>query len=410
MKNHYPISITNEIGKLKTVILHRPDEEINRIIPQNLSFSLFDDTPYLNDMQKEHDAFADLLRQKGVAVLYLVDFLTEIFKNPATKKEILTYILGRDILDCSYIKSCIFNYLMNLESVTTARCLIQGLSATDIAPLKTRPVISDYMPEKNMFYLLPLPNTYFMRDAAAVIDNGLSIHTMKNSVRMRESRIARAIYEYHPVFADNVPLWYDNNSENSCIEGGDILVVGNSSVVVGCSQRTDTAAVQILAENLFAQNADIDAVYAVELPKMRAFMHLDTVFTMVDYDQFIIYPLLNEHRNVVKITRSANAYPHFQRMDNLKAALCDALKVKHLNFIQSGGNDPVAAAREQWNDSTNTFVIAPGEVVAYSRNEISNEILTKNNIKVYAIKGSELVRGRGGPRCMTMPLCREKIH
>ncbi len=410
MNTPFQINITSEIGKLKHVILHRPDEEINHIVPQNLGFSLFDDTPYLSDMQKEHDAFADLLRQHGAAVHYLTDLLGDILKSPATKKEILTYILGKDITGCNYIEACIFEYLMNLDAAGTARCLIKGLSVTDVAKFKTQPVISDYMPEKYMFYLLPLPNAYFMRDAAAIIGNGISVHTMKNTVRMRESRIARAIYEHHPLFSGNVPLWYDNNLQSSSIEGGDILVINDSSVVVGCSQRTDAAAVQILAENLFSQNDDMRAVYAVELPKIRAFMHLDTVFTMIDYDQFTIYPLLDQNMNVVKIMRSAGGCPQFQRMDSLKVALCDALGVTHLNFIQSGGNDPVVAAREQWNDSTNTFVIAPGEVIAYNRNEISNEILAKNNIKVHTIRGSELVRGRGGPRCMTMPLCREKIN
>lgn len=406
-----PIRITSEIGKLKTVILHRPDEELHNIVPQNLEMVLFDDIPYLKGMQKEHDDFASVLTSFGANVIYIKDMLADILQNKSTKKEILHQIIEKDILGCDYIEQCILDYLFDLDAQNTAACLIKGLSVTDVAKIKKQEVLGDYMPQMYMFYMSPLPNMYFMRDSAAAIGEGLSIHTMKNPIRKRESRIVRAIYAHHDFFAGkNVPLWYDNNIQSSTIEGGDILVLSASSVVIGLSQRTDASAVQILADNLFKQNSQIQNVYAVQLPRMRAFMHLDTVCTMVDHDKFTIYPTIDEHMNIVKMTRSSNNQLRFVKMDNLKATLEDALNTKHVDLIKSGGGDPIIAAREQWNDSTNTFVLSPGVVVAYDRNEISNEVLETHGIKVIRIKGSELVRGRGGPRCMTMPICREEIE
>jgi arginine deiminase len=231
---------------------------------------------------------------------------------------------------------------------------------------------------------------------------------MKNTIRGRESSIIRAIYTYHDFFnSRHVPLWYDNLARGGSLEGGDILVLSDSSIAVGVSQRTDASAVQILADNLFKLNSGVKNVYAVQLPKIRSFMHLDTVCTMVDYDKFTTYPLIGENMNIVKITRGKDCVS-YKRMETLKSALQDALNIKSIQFIENGG-DAVTAAREQWNDSTNTFVISPGVVIAYDRNEALNEILEKNGIKVIAVKGSELVRGRGGPRCMTMPVCRENI-
>ncbi len=404
------INITSEISKLKTVILHRPDEELHNIVPQNLEMVLFDDIPYLKGMQQEHDDFASVIITFGANVIYIKDLLADILEDKKTKKDILHQIIEKDILGCDYIEQCILDYLFDLNASETAKCLIKGLSITDVAKIKKQEVLSDYMPQMYMFYMPPLPNMYFMRDGAAAIENGLSIHTMKNPIRKRESRILRAIYKHHEFFnKNNVPLWYDNNIQSSTIEGGDILVTSSASMLVGLSQRTDASAAQILANNLFYQNSRIQDVYAVQLPKIRAFMHLDTVCTMVDYDKFTIYPSIDEHMNIIKMTRGKNNQIHFTRMDSLKSTLQDALNTKHIDLIKSGGGDPIIAAREQWNDSTNTFVLSPGVVIAYDRNEISNEVLEKHDIKVIRIKGSELVRGRGGPRCMTMPICREEI-
>jgi arginine deiminase len=404
------INIVSEIGKLKTVILHRPDEELHNIVPQNLEMVLFDDIPYLKGMQQEHDDFASVITSFGSNVIYIKNLLADILKDKKTKKDILHQIIEKDILGCDYIEQCILDYLFDLNALDTAKCLIKGLSITDVSKIKKQEVLSDYMPQMYMFYMPPLPNMYFMRDGAAAIENGLSIHTMKNPIRKRESRILRAIYTHHEFFNKNhAPLWYDNNIQSSTIEGGDILVPSAASVLVGLSQRTDASAAQILANNLFHKNSHIQNVYAVQLPRIRAFMHLDTVCTMVDYDKFTIYPSIDEHMNIVKMIRGKNNQIHFTKMDSLKATLQDALNIKHIDLIKSGGGDPIIAAREQWNDSTNTFVLSPGVVIAYDRNEISNEVLENHGIKVIRIKGSELVRGRGGPRCMTMPICREEI-
>jgi len=403
------INITSEIGKLKKVILHRPDEELHNLVPHNLELSLFEDIPYLKEMQKEHDDFAKAISSFGADVIYIQDLLCDILQDKKTKLKILKEIIRNDILGCEYIKECIYNYLYDLDADLCAKYLIKGLSVKDVEKIKTREIISDYMPDMYMFYLSPLPNMYFMRDAASIIGCGLSVHTMKNPVRNRESHIIRAIYNYHDFFKKaTVPLWYDNQNQGSTIEGGDILVLSKNSVAVGISQRTDASAVQILADNLFKQQCDIKNIYAIQLPKIRAFMHLDTVCTMVDHDKFTIYPTIDDNLNIVKLTRGKGCI-NYRRIDTLRSALEDALNITSVQLIKSGGGDPIVAAREQWNDSTNTFVLSPGVVIAYDRNEISNNILEKNNIKVIALKGSELVRGRGGPRCMTMPVLREDL-
>lgn len=407
--NLQKVNITSEIGNLKTVFLHRPDGELLNLVPQNLEMSLFEDIPYLKAMQQEHDSFAGAVSSYGAQVLYIENLLCDILKDKNTKTKILNEIIRNDILGCDYINKCIMSYLYDLDAKDAARCVIAGLNVKDIEHIKTREVLSDYMPQMYMFYISPLPNMYFMRDAAAVIGQGLSIHSMKNPVRNRESHIIRAIYNYHDFFANiNAPLWYDNLNQGSAIEGGDILVLNKTSVAVGISQRTDASAVQILAENLFGSNSGIENIYAIQLPKIRAFMHLDTVCTMVDYDKFTIYPSIDDNLNVVKMTKDKDNIK-YRRIDTLKSALEDALSIKNIQLIKSGGGDAIIAAREQWNDSTNTFVLRPGVVIAYERNEVSNSVLEKNGIKVIAVKGSELVRGRGGPRCMTMPVCREDL-
>ena len=403
------VSITSEIGNLKTVFLHRPDGELLNLVPQNLEMSLFEDIPYLKAMQQEHDSFAQAVSSCGAQALYIENLLCDILKDKNTKTKILNEIIRNDILGCDYIKKCIVSYLYDMDAKDTARCVIAGLNVKDIAHIKTREVLSDYMPQMYMFYISPLPNMYFMRDAAAVIGQGLSIHSMKNPIRNRESHIIRAIYNYHEFFnCSQTLLWYDNLNQGSAIEGGDILVLSKNSVAIGISQRTDASAVQILAENLFKNNSGIENIYAIQLPKIRAFMHLDTVCTMVDYDKFTIYPSIDDNLNIVKMTKDKESIK-YKRIDTLKSALEDALNINNIQLIESGGGDAITAAREQWNDSTNTFVLRPGVVIAYERNEISNSVLEKNGIKVIAVKGSELVRGRGGPRFMTMPVCREDI-
>ncbi|NLK35508.1 MAG: arginine deiminase, partial [Gracilibacteraceae bacterium] len=269
--------------------------------------------------------------------------------------------------------------------------------------------LSDYIRKDYPLYINPIPNFYFMRDPLSIIGSGISINSMQTDARRREPMLIKYIYDHHPLFRKEYsPIWYNYTIPHS-IEGGDILVLGKEVAAVGCSQGTSANGIEILARNLFAGNSGIKEVLAVQIPSLRAFMHLDTVFTMVDRDKFTIYPGILDRVVVYRLTPGGKNGIKVTPENDLVEVLKRSLRLPAVSLIQSGGGDTITAAREQWNDSTNTLAIAPGVVVTYSRNEASNEILRKHGIEVLEIEGSELVRGRGGPRCMSMPLVREDI-
>jgi arginine deiminase len=248
-----------------------------------------------------------------------------------------------------------------------------------------------------------------MRDPAAVMGNGISINSMHTDARRREPMIIKYLYEYNPLFKKDEPrMWYDYTIPHS-MEGGDMLVLSKDVAAIGCSQRTSANGIERLARNLFNAQDGFKEVLAVQIPPLRAFMHLDTVFTMIDYDKFTIYPGIQDKVRVFKLTPNGSKGVKVTVEGELVEALKKSLRLPAVDLIQSGGGDPVTAVREQWNDSTNTLAIAPGTVVTYSRNEASNEVLRKHGIEVLEIEGSELSRGRGGPRCMSMPLIREDL-
>lgn len=403
------LNVRSEIGKLKAVLLHKPGRELERLTPQYLHELLFDDIPWLKRMRKEHDAFADALRLRGCEVYYYADLLKDILNNEEVKK-----CLVKDVLDICYIgnidlQNLINDFILTKSESEIAEILIAGLHKKDFQDIEREKSLTDYIKEEYPFYINPLPNLYFTRDPGAVIGNGLSVNSMKTHARDRETMILRYIYEYHPLFKKEVsPLWYDYTNDYS-IEGGDILVLSDEVVAIGCSERTSARGIETIANNLFSKDNKIKEVLAIQIPFTRAYMHLDTVFTMIDYDKFTIYPGVEDKVKVFKLTPSNKNYPKVTPMGGLQESLKEALKLPAVKLIQSGGGDEITAAREQWNDSTNTLAIAPGVVVTYNRNEITNNTLRKNGIEVVEIEGSELVRGRGGPRCMSMPLVREEI-
>ena len=367
------ILVNSEIGKLKAVILHRPGDELERLTPEYLAEMLFDDIPWLKKMTEEHDGFADALRSRGAHVYYMKEMLEDVLEMDGVKPKMI-----RETLDLS------------------------GIENPDL-----REAITDYLQQLTT---QGLPNFYFTRDPASVIGNGLSINTMKVKARKREGLLLKYFYKYHPIFnATPTPLWYNYNNKHS-LEGGDILVLSREVLAIGCSERTTAEGIELLCRNLFEGLEALDHILVVLIPHVRAFMHLDTVFTMVDHDKFTIYPGVEERVKVFKVTRNSKPYSlHVQSEDNLTTALKKSLKLPAVKLIRSGGGDEVTAAREQWNDSTNTLAIAPGVVITYNRNEASNEVLRRNGIEVVEIDGQELVRGRGGPRCMSMPLLREEL-
>ncbi|WP_050739759.1 arginine deiminase [Acetobacterium bakii] len=405
------LKIESEIGKLRKVLIHRPGKELERIVPDSLKELLFEDIPWLKRMQEEHDDFAKILTQRGAEVLYVEELLKDILKTTAVRENLVHEVIDQNPSSGNYIDGFLNEYLLSLDSDALGDALIAGVLQKELGHMERHLVLTDYMkgPEPYAFYLNPVPNLYFMRDPAVAIHDGMCISAMATRTRKRESQYMAAIYEHHPLFAtcENKTFYQDTNFFS--VEGGDVLILSPTVVALGCSERTQVQGVEELAKNLFKADLGIEKVLAVKIPSNRAFMHLDTVFTMVDYDKFIVYPGILDQVETIIMTSGKEGQIHYQRIDTLQGALKSVLGLPAINLIQSGGGNPVAAAREQWNDSTNTLAIAPGVIVAYARNERSNEVLTQNGIEVIGIEASELVRGRGGPRCMTMPLYRDQF-
>ncbi|MDO4288157.1 MAG: arginine deiminase [Eubacterium sp.] len=409
--NEKILNVQSEIGKLNAVLLHRPGLELERIVPDALKEVLFEDIPWLRRMQEEHDAFADVLRGRGVTVYYVEQLLRDILKDAGIRRALIHDVLEGNPSSGNYIDGFLKDYLLSLEAERLSQTLIAGVLQQELAHVKREKILADYINESEpyAFYMNPLPNLYFMRDPAVTIGDGLSISAMATRVRRRESMYIDYIYRHHPLFANCHQKKYYDYDKFFSVEGGDILILSDEVVAVGCSQRTDVEGIEVLARNLFADRENLKGVLAVKIPKDRAFMHLDTVFTMVDYDKFTVYPGILPRVETVMIRRGVGDHLSYEPIGDLKTALKQALGLPAIKLIESGGGNPVAAAREQWNDSTNTLAIAPGVIVAYGRNERSNAVLRENGIEVIDIEASELVRGRGGPRCMTMPLNRDAL-
>jgi len=400
------LSVYSEIGKLRSVLLHRPGRELERLTPAYLEEMLFDDIPWLKRIQYEHDQFAALLAGQGTEVYYYADLLADILKNPETKDKMISDVIAFSGISGPVLSREISEFLKEKNPEELAEIFIAGLSISDLPGRKNR--LSYYIKGAFPFYIPPLINLYFTRDPGAVIGSRISVNSMKREARRRESLILDYIYRNHEYFKEaSGRSWYNHN-ENASIEGGDILVLSKETVAIGCSVRTSTDAIERISERLFKES-DVREVLVIQIPFTRAYMHLDTVFTMVDYDKFTIFPGIEESVKVFSLTPGKGSDPVITGKESLKDAIKYALKLPAVKLIPSGGGDLVTAAREQWNDSTNTLAVAPGVVVTYERNAVSNSTLRENGIEVLEIEGSELVRGRGGPRCMSMPLNREPV-
>ncbi|MDR2610525.1 MAG: arginine deiminase [Clostridiales Family XIII bacterium] len=410
MSESVKLNVRSEIGKLKTVLLHKPGRELDKLTPDLLRALLFDDIPWLQQMRAEHDEFADILRGRGVEVLYVEKLLTEVLADKAVKRQ-----FARDIIQLSHIENeslqeALVKYISAKSAADVTDVAIAGLMKSEAEDLDYEMNLWSYFTEDYPMYIDPVPNLYFTRDPAAVIGNGFCINKMFTEARRREPLLIRYIYEHHPVFAENKGLiWYDEKHKSN-IEGGDTLILSKDVVAIGCSQRTSAGAIETLAKKLFAEYPGLREVLAIQIPALREFMHLDTVFTMIDHDVFTVYPGIIDRIQVYRIMPGANGEVKIKIEADLSSALKNSLGLGSVRMIESGGGDEISAAREQWNDSTNTLAIEPGVVVTYSRNERTNESLRESGVEVLEINGSELARGRGGPRCMSCPLEREELE
>ena len=408
----HPIHVTSEIGELQTVLLKRPGKEVENLTPDYLQQLLFDDIPYLPIIQKEHDYFAQTLRNRGVEVLYLEKLAAEALVDKKLREEFVDRILKEGQADVNVAHQTLKEYLLSFSNEELIQKIMGGVRKNEIETSK-KTHLYELMEDHYPFYLDPMPNLYFTRDPAASVGDGLTINKMREPARRRESLFMEYIIKYHPRFANhNVPIWLDRDYKFP-IEGGDELILNEETIAIGVSARTSAKAIERLAKNLFNRQNKIKKVLAIEIPKCRAFMHLDTVFTMVDYNKFTIHPAIQGPKgnmNIYILEKGPDVETlKITHRTSLMEALKEVLGLSELVLIPCGGGDAIASAREQWNDGSNTLAIAPGVVVTYDRNYVSNTLLREHGIEVIEVLSSELSRGRGGPRCMSMPIVRKDI-
>ena len=400
---------TSEIGRLKRVLLHRPGGELENLMPEYLERLLFDDIPYLKEAQKEHDAFADCLRSQGVEVVYLTDLVVESLTDGDVRRELLRQFLDEADIQDSRTREAVEEYLSAMPDQEMVPAMMAGVRKSQLRTGSAR--LGDYLSaagDDYPFAVDPMPNLYFTRDPFATIGTGVSLHKMHTVTRNRETLFGKFIFEHHPLYK-NAPRWYDRGLTSS-LEGGDILILSPQVLAVGISQRTREDSIDTLAETVLSYDGTFRKVLAFNIPKTRSFMHLDTVFTMVDRDKFTVHPNILGQLTVFVMELDENRKMTIRQEDGrLEDILKEHLELDSVTLIPCGRGSEIDAAREQWNDGSNTLAIAPGEVVVYARNYVTNQSLEEAGIRIHTIPSAELSRGRGGPRCMSMPLWRDDL-
>lgn len=406
------IDVTSEIGNLKKVLLHRPGKELLNLTPDRLDELLFDDIPFLRVAREEHDAFAKILSDNGAEVVYLEDLAASaIAQSTEIREQFLhQYIEEADVFS-KYYREALFDYLNGIKD---PKALIlktmEGVNIKEL-PVKNKNSLLQHVLSDDSMIIDPMPNLYFTRDPFACIGSGVSLNKMYSVTRRRETIYGEYIFNHHPEYKGRVEKLYDRYGEPH-IEGGDILNINKETLAVGLSQRTSANAIDALANTVFYRsNSSVKTILVFQIPAIRAFMHLDTVFTHIDYDKFTIHPGILGPLKVFELTRGKKEGDlNVKELETtLEKTLGKYTGAGRADLIQCAGGDKIAAEREQWNDGSNTLCIRPGTIVVYERNDVTNAILNKKGLKVLEMPCGELSRGRGGPRCMSMPLLREPV-
>ena len=404
------ICVRSEIKPLKKVLLHRPGRELLHLTPDRLPELLFDDIPFLKVAQQEHDAFAQILRSNGAEVVYLEDLMAEVLKlHPEQTKPFLYQWLSEGNIKTRRWQDKLYEYLIgNFEGKALVEKTMEGITLKEMGGASAYS-LQDLIAPADDLIVDPMPNLYFTRDPFASVGTGVFLHKMRFPTRCRETIYADYIFRFHPDFEGLVKRYYDRDGHAN-IEGGDVLNLTEDTLAIGISQRTSPDAIEEASRNLFADpEAKIRTVLAFDIPSCRAFMHLDTVFTQIDYDKYTIHPAILGPLTVYEITPGVSDPTdlHIRRIDSkLEDILAKYTRTDHVKLINCGGDDLIASAREQWNDGSNTLCIAPGKIVVYERNDVTNAILRDEGLQVLEMPSAELSRGRGGPRCMSMPIIR----
>jgi len=403
------LSISSEIGTLKQVLVHRPGQELEQLTPPHLGRMLFDDIPYLAGAQKEHDLFVQTLRDQGAQVRYLTDLVAQALAEDAVRAQFIEDFIkeGGDL--ARYHHQALRELL---GSIKDTKALVEktmaGVTDQEVG-LKDMQPLTALARHETRFLLDPIPNLYFTRDPFSVVQNGVAFSHMLAPARQRETLYGRYIMAHHPEFSGGASFWYGPEIPYS-LEGGDILMIGGGLLCVGLSQRTTPEAIEILSRRMMLEpSSGIDRVLAMDIPNIRAYMHLDTVFTQVDRQVFTVHPGILPVLRCFLLEKKNGALAAREMKGSLAEILAQAMGVPKVTLILCGGQDMVVAQREQWNDGSNTLCVRPGTVIVYDRNKVTNRILRDHGINTIEVAGSELARGRGGPRCMSMPLVRDEI-